>query len=267
MFSKYKSLVIVSFIIIGTVFPVFAQTLQDITIHITDDDSEWPPYSYYKRINGEISTEITGFAVDVVEEIFSKNEIDFTITFLPWMRALLVVERGEKYQMILGGTSTEERIEKYYISRPFYTTSAYYFYSKKHHPNGLNINEKADLKKYKIAGIRGYEYLAYGVSKDDIFQYLRTYDSLIKFIHFNRSDLFLESAEVFSGFAMLGKNYFADPDLGYVSMEDSISPEVFHMIFTKNEVGKELKRIIDKGLLEMEKSGRLEELKKKYKLP
>ncbi len=158
MISKCKVLVFVSFIIFGTVLPTLSEILQDKTIHITDDVGEWPPYTYYKRINGKKSKEIVGFSVDVVKEIFSKNDINFTITLLPWKRALLYVEYGKKFQIILSGTYSKERAEKYYISKPYYTTSAYYFYSRKHHPNGLNIKKKADYKKCKVAGLRGYNF-------------------------------------------------------------------------------------------------------------
>ncbi len=261
MISKCKALVLISFIIIGTVLPTLAENLQDKTIHITDDDGEWPPYVYYKWINGKKSTEIVGFSVDVVKEILSKNDINFTITLLPWKRALLCVEYGEKYQIILAGTYNKERAEKYYISNPYFTTSAYYFYSKKHNPNGLNIKKKADYKKYKVAGLRGYNYTNYGLNKDDIDNYLGNYGSMIEYLHLNRCDVFIESIEVFIGFSIIGKNYLADPDLGYGTTGD-ISSEAFHMMFTKKEVGKELKRIIDEGILEMEKSGRLDELKK-----
>jgi len=37
--------------------------LKGKTISICDDGAEWPPYTYYKRVDGKKSKEIIGFSV------------------------------------------------------------------------------------------------------------------------------------------------------------------------------------------------------------
>ena len=260
---KYETVIFVFFFIHGLIIPAFAGDIHDRTIHIADDSAEWPPYTYYKRINGKKSDEIVGFSVDVIRDIFNNNNINFTITFLPWKRALLEVENGKQYQMLLSGSYSRERDKKYYLSKGYYSTTVYYFYSKKHHPDGMVINSTSDLKKYNIAGLRGYNYESYGINNHDIYKRLNNYNSLIPFLHANRCDLFLDIIELMSGYSQIGKNYLGDKDLAYAPAE-GILPAIFQMMITKNELGKELKRIIDKGINRLEKSGRLAEMKKKY---
>lgn len=41
------------------------------------------------------------------------------------------------------------------------TTHNYYYYSRRHHLKGLKLNSLADLHRYRVCGIHGYNYLNY----------------------------------------------------------------------------------------------------------
>jgi len=58
---------------------ITVKDLRGKTINICDDGAEWPPYTYYKRVNGEATKELVGYSVDVIREIFSKHGIEFTL--------------------------------------------------------------------------------------------------------------------------------------------------------------------------------------------
>lgn len=230
-------------------------------VHICDDIGEWPPYSYYKRVNGEKTTEVTGYAVDVAQEILSQHDLSFTVELLPWKRCLDGVEAGQEYQMVFNASYNEERAQKYYISDQFYVMNSYYFYSKKQHPDGLSISGVADLKNYQVCGVLGYNYDEYDVPEIDTGA--TDYVSLIGKVQAGRCDLFIEKYEGIAGFSLIGKDFLGDPDLGYAPIADT-KPTAFYMMFPKNEQGLELKTMIDTGLKELQASGRLAELFKKY---
>jgi polar amino acid transport system substrate-binding protein len=119
------------------------------------------------------------------------------------------------------------------------------------------------LKNYKINGISGYNYSDYGLAPGDLSSLAKSHSVLIQQLHRKRCDLVPEWFEVMVGFAAIGTDYLADPDLGSAPVP-GLSPSRFHLVFTKNEEGLALKQAMDKGLLELRESGRLEELLRKH---
>lgn len=106
-------------------------TLRGKTISICDDGAEWPPYTYYKRVNEKKTRELVGYSVDVIREILDKHGIKFKLKLLPWKRCKQEMDKGEKYQMFLSGGLNPGRVKAYYITQPYYFTTIYCFWSKK----------------------------------------------------------------------------------------------------------------------------------------
>ena len=241
--------------------PPTAVPATDTVIHICDDGSEWPPYSYYERVNGEKTDKVVGFMVDVVSEIFGKNGVVFTVELLPWQRCQDEVKRGEAYQMLLNASYNEERAQNYHMSQIAYVTNSYYFYSTQNHPAGLEVKDKADLKNFRVCGILGYNYDEYDVPEIDTGTADMT--ALIEKLHAGRCDLFIEKLEIMSGFTVMGNDILGGGQLGYAPIVGT-EPAPFYLMFAKNEQGLELKNMVDAGLQEMIASGRFNELLKKY---
>ncbi|MFZ5353856.1 MAG: substrate-binding periplasmic protein [Bacillota bacterium] len=239
------------------------EIIKTIKIHVADDIVEWPPYTYQKRVNGVKTDELEGYSIDVLEEIFSKNGIEYDIELMPWNRAQMEVEKGLNYYMFPSGSYSKERAEKYYISEPYYKTIPCYFYSKIHYPNGLKINNKAELKSYRVVGLKGHNYSDYGLAPEEVDMTSDSYSAAIKQLHSGYYDIMLESIEILAGHSRLNENILGDEQLGYDYMKD-MEPVYFYMMFSKNEVGQELKYIFDEGIKEMTESGRLDELLRKY---
>lgn len=237
--------------------------LKGKTIYITDDEKEWPPYIFYKRDNKLKTNTLMGFSCDVISEIFLRNKINYNIKLLPWKRAQHEVELGNKYSMFLNASYNEERASKYYISEPYYSTSAYYFYSKKIYPKGLPIYKKSDLLKYRITGLLGHNYKDYVSNNKSVYMNSGDYESLSKQLHAGYYDIFLESLEIITGWAAINTNILEDKSIGYAKVPEMDSVN-FYMMFSKNKTGAELKRIIDEEIKDMTQSGKLKELLKKY---
>lgn len=250
--------------------PVGAQPaeLAGKIIHICDDGGEWPPYTYYKRVQEKPTEETIGFSVDVIREIFSKHGIDFTLELLPWKRCQSEVLRGTNYHMFLSGSKNPTREKNYHLSEPYYSATPYYFWSNKHHPEGLDINAPTDLANYQLGGVRGYGYsllkeLNVDLSAmDDGANDIR---ALIIKLHRGRIDVFQEEWEILVGMSAIGVYDFTnDADLGRSPLPGA-DETPFYMMFTKQQpLGLALKTLIDRELILMKQSGRLETMFKKY---
>lgn len=240
-----------------------AQEMAGETIHICEDAAEWPPYTFYKRVDGQPGQEIGGFAVDVVSAIFEKAAIKFTIELLPWARCQREVAEGG-FQMALNPSYSSERARLFFLTRPYYKTTSYYFYSKKSRPDGLDIKGPADLRKYRICGLLGYNYETYGLKNADIDLGAKNFPGIIAKLHANRCDLFVEKYEIIAGFSAIGQSFLDDDSLGRAPLP-GVPATNFHMMVSRRYAkGERLVHLLDRGLDEMESNGQLATLLGRY---
>jgi polar amino acid transport system substrate-binding protein len=252
--------------------PTYASSVKDnllngTSISICDDVNEWPPFTYFERIDGKKSNKVVGFSIDVLDDIFSRHNMRYTITMLPWSRCVLEVQNGKKYQMVIDFTSTSERRKNYFISNQYYTTTTHYYYSKKQFPQGLVIKAMADLRRYRVCGIHGFS--VNHTNFPDFFkpgevdQSAKDYPTVIAKLHLKHCDLFLSEYEAMLGFSKVGDRLFEDPNLANAPMPDLL-PSVFRFgISRQYNLGENLLTLIDQELSQMEASGRLKALWKK----
>lgn len=244
--------------------PLWAGELQGATIHICDDGAEWPPYTFYKRSGGAATKELTGFAVDVVTAILQKAGMHADIKLLPWARCQNELLTGTGYQMALNASYNDTRARLYHLSRPYYRTTNYYFYSKKARPAGLRIVQLSDLRHHKVCGLYGYNYETYGLPAGSIDQGSYDFPTLIAKIHAGRCDLFVEKYEVMAGFTATGQPFLADSQLGREPVPGMTPTEFYMMISRQAPHAEALLKTINDSLAELEASGQLARLAKKY---
>lgn len=245
----------------GTAFS--ASSHSDLSIAICDDENEWPPYSYYQRVEGRKTTNVVGFAVDVIHDIFVRRGVAYSIDLIPWPRCLAVSMLGKEYGMVINMSHNAERAKTFLFSRPYYATTSYYYYSRRNHPKGLAIASIADLKKYRVCGVQAYNYDTYGLPSGKVDQGAKDFTALISKIKLGRCALFLEKDEVMMGYAAIGKNYLADPDIGKAPVP-GMKPNLFYFGISKRYAhAEEVHALIDEELLQMEAHGRLAELWRK----
>jgi polar amino acid transport system substrate-binding protein len=233
------------------------------SISICEDQNEWPPYSYFRRVNGKKTTALTGYAVDVIDKIFTRRGISYKIDMIPWSRCLAVTSLGEQYAMVLNLSYNPERVKSFMLSRAYYATTAFYYYSRRSHPNGLDISSLADIKKYRVCGVQGYNYESYGLTRGEVDQGATNFPSLISKMQMGRCALFLEKDEIMLAYAAIGKNYLADPDIGKAPLP-GVKPDSFYFgISRRYPQAEQLRSLIDDELRQMETSGELDALLRK----
>jgi len=244
--------------------PVFAEGLKKgDTIHVCGDGAGWPPYHFYKRENGKKTKEIIGYDIEVLNSIFKKHGIKVIFNMLPWNRCLELTEGGHHYKIALSAAYSKERDTKFLMTRDYYKISPYYFYSRNKYQKGMDITAKEDFLQYKVCGLFGYAYAGFNLPLIKIDRSAKKFDFVIEKTHKGRCDLFIARYEILAGFAQIGVNYL-ERDLGYAPIPGA-TLEKFHMLISRNyKHSNQLKKIIDSGIAEMEKSGKLKEILEKY---
>lgn len=236
------------------------------TVGVCTDSAEWPPYVYYRRVDGRKTAEVQGFAVDVLKGALAFQHAAFRVKLMPLSRCLAEVRVGEREQVGLSVFYTPDRARHFYYSRPFAQTTGYYFYSKRLHPNGLAIRRAADLRRYRICGSVGYSYRPYGLEGVRMDLGSRSFAELHRKVKAGRCDLFVGLIQVISHLGDVGPDLMADPDLGYAPVP-GMPPIDFHMVVSRRSPrGKELVRALDDGLGRLERSGELAAMRHRYGL-
>ena len=267
---KYQILVILTWLIVMN--PVKAQDqppeLVGKDIHICDDGGEWAPFTYFMRNNGVKTKKIVGYSVDVIQQIFSKYKISYTLKLLPWKRCLSGVEKGTKYDMLLSASKNREREKKFVISESYYVTTPHYYWSKKHHPKGLDIKVPTDMNNYKIGTVRGFAnslLVKHNVDVSKMDDGASNMKALVKKLHLGRIDVFEEGWEILVGMSATGfYDFVHDKDLGRAQFPRA-EKNKYYMMFTKqNSVGSALKKIFDREFTLMKASGEFNKMLNKY---
>ncbi|MCG8615909.1 MAG: transporter substrate-binding domain-containing protein [Desulfobacterales bacterium] len=245
--------------------PAVAGSLDGQTVRICDDGLEWPPYTYYKRTpSGEKTKELTGFSVDLIRRILLSRDIPFTIKLAPWKRCLKGVKSGTPFHLVLNASANRERQDNYHLSRPYYTTTSYYFYSKRAYPDGPKVTSVSDLKHFRVCGLLGYNYETYGFPLGTMDQGAKDFPALISKLHKDRCDLFLEKYEILAGYTAIGKPLLSDPELGGRPVP-GMSSTPFHMLISKHTpFSEELLAVINDGIADMTRSGELGQFLESY---
>lgn len=233
-----------------------AADFQGSTIAICDDQNEWPPYIYFERkADGSRTATATGYSVAVIDAIFARHGIKRELKMLPWARCIADLRDGSRAQLAMNITRSAERSPFLLFTRPYYTMRSHYFYSARKFPQGLQIGALTDLRKYRICGLKGYNYERVPVQGMD--QGSKDYQSLVSKLHLGRCDIFVEQLEAMVGFGAIGQRHLDDPDLKHAQLPE-LETAAFSMgISRKYPHAAALQALLDGELQRMERSGEL----------
>jgi len=241
-------------------------------INICDGQMEWPPYTYYQRVNGQPDKlKLTGAVVELLDEVFNLIEMEYTITMLPWKRCTVEVmnfDKTKKYELFINGSFSMERTKEYYLSTPIYETRQGVFYSKKKYPDGPPISKTSDINNFKICGVHGYNleylYTDYGLRKDKkIDSGAKSLYAAMRKIKSGYCDILVNSIEPVYGGTIIGK-YTIPPDISSIPMP-GVEPTTFHIFISKRSPrAYELLTKINQAILILQHNGVSKEIFKKY---
>ena len=241
-----------------------AEQWAEQSIQICDDGAEFPPLIYYKRDGGDKTKELIGSTVELIDLIFSKHNIRYQITLLPWKRCLHEVKYGKNFQLILNAVHTVERAQNYLLTERHFDSKKHYFYSKSKYPQGIIINTNRDFEQYSLGAVRGYAQTVFGVEDGQIEFYTHSYGNLIEMMYRDRFDVFLAGEELYFWLLLTRPDLAVNNKLGYGAI-DYLPDTDYHMLISKSySKADELKKLIDRELELMRENGQLQGLKEKY---
>lgn len=229
------------------------------TVMICDDQNEWPPYIYFERnSDGARTGTVTGYSIAVIDRIFARHGIRRELRMLPWARCVADLQDGARAHLAMNLTRNAERDQFLLFTRPYYTMRSHYFYSARGFPKGLEINTLADLRRYRICGLKGYNYERIPVQSMDLGS--KDYQSLVSKLHLGRCEVFLEQYEAMVGFGAVGQRHLDDPALRHAPLPE-LQQAAFAMgIARKYPHATALQALLDGELQRMERSGELKEI-------
>ncbi|QDQ24988.1 amino acid ABC transporter substrate-binding protein [Chitinimonas arctica] len=234
-------------------------------IEACDDQAEFPPYTYIERVAGVKTDIVTGISYELLATMLQRRGLSLRITLLPWKRCVEEVRTG-RFHVLLNATMTPDRAVNYHGVGPHATLWTYYFYSRKLHPDGLAIRTLADLRKYRICGMMGYNSEEpYGLPKGFVDQGSSDFGSMIRKVLAGHCDLFNESLDVMQGFAKIGRPLLDDPQLAVKILPPELKPAEYYFLVSRlHPQGRALAELLDSELKQMKASGELKRLREKF---
>ncbi|RDH43489.1 substrate-binding periplasmic protein [Zooshikella ganghwensis] len=237
-------------------------------VKICDDEVEYPPYSYYERVNNVPSKKVKGITKDTLTAIFASLDFTYQIDHIPWKRCLFEVENYDKrkrYEMFSTGSYTVERADKYYITSPFTEVYPGVFYSIGQYPKGIEVNKVRDLAQFdSVCGVLGYSYKEYGLTQESKFVRVPSIISGFKMLEVSRCQIMPLAIQAGYGLKLIEKGKV--PEVIRASRIKNIKPETLHLFISKRSpMAFELYTKINNQLLLLKKTGVLDEIDEKYR--
>lgn len=148
-----------------------------------------------------------GAVVDLLEEIFQRLDMEYSIDLLPWKRCQTEVEEfGElqRYEVFFNGIYTRKRATKFLSTEATHHTRWGLFYSANQYPNGLDLSEPNSLaEKYVPCVERGAPlWHQFGINLWNVVYATRMANAL-EMMNLGRCDFSISSYETERGNKML----------------------------------------------------------------
>lgn len=205
-------------------------------VKVCDDTSPWPPFSYPAPIQkGQITIRYTGAMVEFLEVLFAEINLEYTLKHKPWKRCLEELKNSsgpDDIEIVINASSNPERVKNYHVSKPIYHLNPGVFYSIHRYPKGLDLKSPGDLKKYKICGVRGYNYQEYGLVDSDLFFVSGTLKKILKMVGTGRCEVVVSSIEPVLGSKLFGDSILPNNVRIIKIPYSKASP--FHLLIARN---------------------------------
>jgi polar amino acid transport system substrate-binding protein len=214
---------------------------------------DWEPY-YGSNLKNQ------GVMTVIVKEAFKRGGHNATVEFIPWLRALHIVKKGNA-NLVMGAYYSEKREKDYYYSDPFYELDVGFVALKS---RGISeFYSLKDLKDYRIGISRGWV----NNKEFDRAKFLnkRPADSPklnIKKLFSKRVDLIVIAFGLFNyEINNLEKSMIQE----YVYIQPPLQKHALHLIMSRKVI--DYREVIDdfnRGLLDMKLDGTYEKILKEY---
>jgi len=229
------------------------------------DGNEWPPYTYWERVDGEVDRErLTGSASVLVLTVLQRLQLDYRVRYMPWARVQQEVaefaSRG-RCELTWDASYNEERATYAHFSEPLYQTSLGLFYSQRRflsEPSAALLQ----LQHYRLCGVIGYNYQAYSIDWE--IQRFPSLQQNLDMLLRQRCDFFPSEIEPLYGGIALGA-YRAGHELRHLRLPGH---KAFYLMLSRGSPrGEALIAAINRELQALEASGEAEAIRQRFLPP
>ena len=200
----------------------------------------------------------SGLFTDITRAIYEPLGIEVIVEFVPYKRALNLLER-RKADAMYGTYSAEVEAKAYLLTptNPIDKEQTLAIFKRKNVPSWQG---QASLANRELAWVRGYDYDTN--LNIEIAKFSEVVDSQqgLSMLRADRFDFFLDH----SG-ALMDTIDRIDFDVSDYRMEPVIEEDL-HMAFANSDRGLELARIFDQGIVELKRSGELRNIFERYQV-
>ncbi|MBF0118774.1 MAG: amino acid ABC transporter substrate-binding protein [Desulfobacterales bacterium] len=229
---------------------------------------EWPPFEFLDQ-----DKKPTGIDVDIASEILKKLNIDFEVKILPWARAWEMLQKGEADASFSTSKKAEREEFLYYPNESMWVSEVVFFVKKDKKLPEFKGYEDAKKNNLKIGVIRGN---SYNDAFWQAFPYADTekkkinaqldeavdMETNIKKLAAGRIDLYIVDKTV----GLYGvKKLNLQNEITYY--ETVLYSKNYPMPFAKKSSYPNIKEVgekFEKELIELKKSGKYDEIRKKW---
>jgi len=214
-------------------------------IKVCGQEAEWPPFLYFQRSLGIKTDEVVGYSAEYLKHALAARGLRYSIDMIPWRRCMDEVESGH-YDMMTDTSNNAERAAAYLVSKPYYALHLVYFYDEAR--DKPLVRTAADLKKLRLCGVNGYNYVPFGLDANQVEHGARNLAQAFLKLKRNRCDAVPERLEIALGYKALNVVDFDRLDIGFEAVP-ALPPVPFHMMVSRKvPYGAELLQLLDAGI-------------------
>lgn len=214
-------------------------------VSVCSSDAEWPPYTYYQRSGGVITTKLVGYSVDYLQRVLVRQGLHFHVEMVPWVRCMERVGSGE-YDMLLNAGINPEREKKYLVTHPYYTLTMVYFYAQAR-PKP-RVDSWRDLTRMRLCGVHGHNYDSFNLQPEQIDTGANDIGQALNKLKAGRCDVVPERLEVVLGYRAIGQIDLARMNIGYAPIPGLKSVPFSMMVSRRVPYARQLLQVLNDGI-------------------
>lgn len=246
-------------IVLSAIFSIMLTSAAGAEKILVGGSEYWSPYCYTTADEPLI---LKGLTVDFIKEVFNRSDDELRLVALPWKRCLAMLANNE-LDLVLDGSKDSPRLKSYLFSKEIYRLDNGLFYLKSRFPNGPNIKTAADINKFSLGGVFGFNYKLYPLDASKVQQGAKDIKTMLKMLEKHRFELAIGFEQIVRSRIRL--DGVDDKDIACISMPEVESLHFYVFGNHTPKTGRLIQRI-DSALDEMAADGRLEKLMRKYGL-
>lgn len=212
-------------------------------LSVCEDIAGWPPYTFADPTNPDA---IIGASKDFIFGILERAGYAPHITMLPWKRCLAQVESGQT-DMLLNASFSEERAQKFLMTKPYYSVHSVLFYRTSKYPSPPKLGTREEMQSYRYCGLYGYNYTMYDIPKAQLDTGAKDEASRFAMLAHDRCDFVLGDVELLDAFSSMGKLSLDGTD--HIPIPGA-KPKEFHAMVSKAMASAhKLLKTLDDGII------------------